>query len=236
MVLKAYHRDAGNPLVNYWRLFWIGLAITVAALIINFPAYTAPPASDLDPMQDKTSLEVRDAFAKCREVENPMSQFFCNCRILEKQCEAPRRAEHGQWNTVEYWPTNNEADREVQFILFMNDDLLSALSPVDTGLVMTCLGGISDLNVFVGQDVDPDTKPLAMIGEETFKGAFKEDNGDWILGFEDNDKIYRALSKGRTMDLTYRNMENAERSLEFTITGFGNVTKGWEPLCVRPSS
>jgi len=229
-------KDHAPPIINYWRLAWISLVLILAALAVNVAAYASPPGSNGDPMQDEQSREIRDDFAKCREVDNPMSQFFCNCRVLEKQCEAPRHTEHGQWNTVEYWPTENEADREVQFILFMNYDILGGFSPVDTGLVLTCLGGNSDFNIFVGEDVDPDSKPRVEIGDDIFDAGFEHVEGDWIVGFEDNPQIFKALSESDEMGVTYRDLEDNERSLEFATAGFNAVTKGWEPVCERPSS
>jgi len=75
-----------------------------------------------------------------------------------------------------------------------------------------------------------------MIGDQVFEASFTNESGDWILEFEDSEKIYKALRVSEDMDVTYQDMENKERSLEFSTAGFDAVTKGWEPLCVTPSS
>jgi len=190
----------------------------------------------LDPMEDKYSLEIRNEYAQCRKEKNPMAQYFCTCRVLEKQCEAPRRIDHGDWNTVEFWPSDDARDREVQFILFMAYDILGDFSPINKGVVMTCMAGVSEVNVFVGENVDPDITPTVTINDVGYTAAFENEDGSYILGFEETSKIYRALGSGKEMLITYTDMEETERNLTFDTFGFDNVSQGWETLCTSPKT
>lgn len=219
-----------------WR-FWSGISVIALGLSWGIASF-AGPQSDLtpDPMEDKYSKTIRAEYAKCREEKNPMSQYFCTCRVLEKQCEVPRRLEHGNWYTVEFWPSNDEAEREVQFILMMEYDVLGDFTPIDKGIVLTCMTGLSDINIFVGEHVNPDVKPHVTIGTDTFKGSFVQEGEAYILGFENNAKLYGAIGKGSEMLVTYTDMEETERKLEFDTYGFDNVSKGWEKLCTSPTS
>lgn len=225
-----------TPPKKPWR-FWSALSLIALGLSWGITSLAGPQGHiSPDPMEDKHSKAVRAEYAKCRKEKNPMSQFFCSCRVLEKQCEAPRRLEHGDWYTVEFWPSDDEAEREVQFILMMDYDILGDFTPIDKGIVLTCMRGVSDINVFAGEHVNPDVEPVVTIGEVTFKGAFAEEGGAYILGFADNAKVYAALDKGKEMLISYSDMEEKTRNLEFDTFGFDNVSKGWEKLCTSPSS
>ena len=219
-----------------WR-FWDGLSVIALALSWGIASLAGPQGHvSPDPMEDKYSKAIRAEFAECRKEKNPMSQYFCTCRVLEKQCEVPRRLEHGDWYTVEFWPTDDEAEREVQFVLMMDYDILGDFAPIDKGIVLTCMRGVSDINVFLGEHVNPDVEPTIIVGETKFKGTFVEEGGAYILGVTDNVKIFAALDKGKEMLISYSDMEENERNLEFDTFGFDNVSKGWEKLCISPSS
>lgn len=213
----------------------------VAGLVLSLTFSSACSASPQDehsenPMQDKYSQLIRAEYAKCREEKNPMSQFFCSCRLLEQQCEAPRRPEHGDWNTVEFWPSNDESQREVQFILFMDYDILGDFSPMNKGVVLTCMAGISELTVFVGDNVNPDVRPFVTIHETEVQASFVNEEGAYMLEFGNTPKVYSALETGEEMLISYTDMEDIPRSLEFNTYGFASVSKGWETLCTgKPS-
>lgn len=219
-----------------WR-FWSALSVIALGLtwgIASFAGsqdYLSP-----DPMEDKYSKAVRAEFARCRIEKSPVSQFLCSCRVLEKQCEAPRRLEHGDWYTVEFWPSDDEDEREVQFILLMNYDILGDFAPINKGIVLTCMQGISEINVFVGEDVNPDVSPVITIGKTKFEGSYVKQGSAYILAFADDAKVYSALDDGKEMLIAYIDMEENERELEFDTFGFDNVSKGWESLCTNPSS
>jgi len=219
-----------------WR-FWSALSVIALGLSWGVASFAGPQSYEQpDPMEDKYSKAIRAEYAKCRKEQNPMSQFFCTCRVLEKQCEVPRRLEHGEWYTVEFWPSDDEAEREVQFILMMDYDILGDFTPIDKGIVLTCMAGVSDINVFVGEHVNPDVPPVVTIEDNTFKGSFAQEGGAYILGFENNAKVYGAIGQSKEMLVTYTDMEENERKLEFDTFGFDNVSKGWEKLCTSPLS
>lgn len=219
-----------------WR-FWSALSVVAFGLSWGITSLAGPQGqASKDPMEDKYSKTIRAEFAQCRRENNPMSQFFCTCRVLNKQCEAPRRLEHGDWYTVEFWPSDDETEREVQFILMMDYDILGDFAPIDKGIVLTCMAGVSEINVFVGEHVNPDVKPVVTIEEKTYSGTFVPEGGAYILAFDDNAKVYAALDKGKEMLVSYKDMEEKVRRLEFDTFGFDNVSKGWEKLCTSPSS
>jgi len=219
-----------------WR-FWSGLSVIALGLSWGIASFaTLKNDTNSDPMEDKYSKAIRAEYAKCRTENNPMAQFFCTCRILEKQCDAPRRLEHGDWNTVEYWPSDDKLEREVQFILFADYDILGDFAPINKGIVVTCFAGFSDFNVFIGENVNPDKIPDVMIDSQLHQASFENQDGSWILGFKKSDQAYRALRDSKEMSIIFTDMENDEKTLEFDTFGFDNVSKGWEKLCMDPSS
>jgi len=150
MIIQPLFMTLGMERLQSFTLSAVKFFVLVFILMFFNAVAVSAKTNATDPMQDKYSQEVRDAFARCREEKNPMTQSFCNCRVLEQQCETPRRLEHGDWHTVEYWPSDVEAEREVQFVLFMDYDILGEFAPIDTGLVMICMRGQSEVNVFIG--------------------------------------------------------------------------------------
>ncbi len=225
-----------KPAAKPWR-FWS--AFSAAVLAISWGVVSLAGSQNLeqpDPMHDQYSQAVRAEYAQCRKEKSPLSQYFCTCRVLEKQCEAPRRLEHGDWYTVEFWPSNDEDEREVQFILMMDYDILGDFAPFDNGIVLTCMAGGSDLNVFMGRDVDPDVEPVVTIGETDFNGSFIREDDAYILEFENNDKVFSVMTGGTKMTISYRDIEEKEREIEFDTFGFDNVSRGWEKLCSSPTS
>lgn len=231
-----YLPDTSNdPTLRPWR-FWSGFSAIILIFALTVIAIADPQTPNSDPMEDKYSQKVREEYAKCRKEKNPMSQFFCTCRVLDKQCEAPRRLEHGYWNTVEYWPSDDEAEREVQFVLLADYDILGDFSPVNKGIVVTCIAGVSNFNIFVGGNVDPDKSPLVMIDTEMHEASFENEDGSWILDFEKSEKAFKALRSSKEMAVNFIDMDNDDKSLEFDTFGFDNVSKGWEKLCMSVSS
>lgn len=219
-----------------WR-FWGGLSLLALGLSCSIAALAGPQDTRYpDPMQDKYSQKIRADYAKCRKEKNPMSQFFCTCRVLEKQCEVPRRLEHGDWYTVEFWPSDDEAEREVQFILLMDYDIIGDFAPMDQGIVLTCMSGVSEINIFVGETVNPDVPPLVTTEEERFDASFVKEGGAYILELKDDAKLYGALSKNKDILVSYTDMEDNKQNLEFETFGFETVSKGWEKLCTSPST
>lgn len=219
-----------------WR-FWSGLTFLALGLYCSVAALAGPQdIHSPDPMQDKYSQRIRADYAKCRKETNPMSQFFCTCRVLEKQCKVPRRLEHGDWYTVEFWPSDDESQREVQFILLMDYDIFGDFAPIDQGIVLTCLSGASDINIFIGEAVNPDIKPVVAIQKDRFEASFVQEGGAYILEFENDAKVYSALGQNKDILISYTDMEENKRNLEFETFGFENVSKGWEKLCTSPSS
>ncbi|MEP3655645.1 MAG: hypothetical protein ABJO36_12180 [Litorimonas sp.] len=211
----------------------VGLLLLILAIWITASAQ-AQISSAEKPMESKYSKSIRLEFAKCREKKDLVSQYLCNCEVLAKQCEAPRSLEHGDWNTVEFWPSNNPSEREVQFILFAELDLFGDFAPLNKGIVMTCMAGISEINVFVGNNVNPDVDSTFFLGEKSASVAFDlEDN---IFTFEEPSVVYDAFQRGEDVSITYTDTEENERVLEFETYGFDTVSKGWEELCRKASS
>jgi len=230
---QSRHDKKAKKTWRFWSAFsTIALGLSLGIASLAGPQGYEPP----DPMEDKYSKTIRAEFAKCRKENNPMSQFFCSCRVLEKQCEVPRRLEHGDWYTVEFWPSDDVAEREVQFILMMDYDILGDFTPIDKGIVLTCMRGVSDIHVFVGEHVNPDVEPVVLIADEEFKGKFVQEGGAYILEFKNTAKVFSAIGKDTEMLVTYSDMEETERRLEFDTFGFDNVSKGWEKLCSSPTS
>ena len=191
-----------------------------------------PPTGEAQyPMEDQYALSIREEYAECRRNNNPMAKFFCNCRILEKQCKGPRKLQHGDWNTVEFWPSDDPAEREVQFILFLSYDILGDLAPLDTGVVMTCVNGISELNAFVGNDIDAESKPVVNIDNVKFEATLDIAGDDHVLGFVDNRKAYKAMRKSHRLTVSFFEIGGTEKNLEFDTLGFDEAAKGWETLC-----
>ena len=211
----------------------IGLLILMISLWVTSSALSQD-YQPIEPMESRYSKAIRAEYAKCREKQDVTTQFFCMCKLLEEQCSAPRRLEHGDWNTVEFWPSDNPNEREVQFILFAEIDFMEGFSPINKGLVMTCIAGISEINIFVGENVDPSTDPVLYVGDDFVKVSFDVENK--MLAFDDPATISTAFERRADVSITYTDLEDVERVLNFETYGFENVSKGWEKLCQKPSS
>jgi len=187
-----------------------------------------------DPMESETSQLVRAKFAVCREEKDLALRYLCTCKVLEEQCISPRKLTDGDWKTVEFWPSENPAEREVQFILFADIDALGEFAPINKGLVVTCMAGIAEINIFVGEDVDESDNPVVYLGDKASETSFdREDN---LFTFTNVAEIYGAILMGDTLRLTYSDNEKIERELYFDTFGFDNVSKGWGKLCKETSS
>lgn len=207
------------------------LALIFILLVNLVFAIIANSQKEDNPMESAYSIEIRKEYEKCRELDSPVAQYLCSCRILEQQCEAPRKDIHGNWNTVEYWPSNDPAEREVQFILFMSYDSLGDFRPNGYGVVYTCMGGESELNVFLGNDVDETVSPLIFIGDEEIEGFIFEDQENYMVEFSDTKKIFNTLANSKEISVTFEDFEGNENFLEFDSAGFVNAAKGWERVC-----
>ena len=104
------------------RSIFFSVATIICILVPNLAL--AQAKSSNGPMEDEYSQTIRAEYAKCRDLNNSLSRFLCSCRVAAMQCDSPRRLEHGDWSTIEYWPSTEESEREVQFILLMKYDLL----------------------------------------------------------------------------------------------------------------
>ena len=218
--------------IDYKSVAWIVLGVTVLVFVMVMDAF----AQDHDPMNDKYSMDARAQFAECRALNSPIAEFLCNCRTVEQQCEAARHPQHGAWKTVEYWPSDDEADREVQFLLFMDYDILGGFDVLNTGLVMTCMQGVSDFNVFVGQFIDPESPPFVSIAGEKFEAKFLQHDEQWYVNMPKTKAVYSALQNARFMTVDFTDFEETAVSLEFETEGFTQVTLGWEKVCHGTSS
>lgn len=236
----AFREPRTNPFIGKNPAIKMAIAtfLSFSMLLMSAASSLAQSSSrkTADPTQDKYSQAVREAFSKCRAETSPMTQFFCTCRVLESQCEAPRRLEHGDWNTVEYWPSNNEADREVQFVLFVDYDILGEFAPLDTGLVLTCMGGVFDFNVFLGDNVYFETAPIAMIGNVKIDSEYDVETGSLMLKFKSGRDGFDVISNNDNLYISYIDLEDKEHSFEFDVYGFDEVSKGWETLCFSSES
>lgn len=212
----------------------VGGCLLTAMLI---PAFTSAQQDNFqDPMEDAYSQEIRQAYAECRQKGNPIAQFFCNCRVLEKQCEAPRKLEHGDWNTVEYWPSSDPAKREVQFVLMLSYDIIGDLAPADTGIVVTCMAGVSELHAFVGDDISPEDPFTVHIDNKPVSAAFEEIEDNYLISFQNNRAAYNALRKSDRLTVSFISGEGETSELEFDTFGFDQVSKGWDKLCSKIES
>jgi len=211
------------------------ISVSLMTLLLGFGASAQEQTyHQEDPMESRYSKTIRAEYTKCREKKDPTTQFFCTCKLLEEQCAAPRRLEHGNWNTVEFWPSNDPSEREVQFILFPDFDFLGDFAPINKGIIMTCMGGVSEVNIFVGDNVDSNVEPEFYIGETAAKARFiKEDK---LFTFDEPEAVYAAFEKGEDVMISYTDLEDIERVLEFDTYGFDHVSKGWEKLCKEKSS
>ena len=189
--------------------------------------------NNIDPMEDSYSQAVRDEYTKCREESSPFTQFFCACRVLEEQCDAPRRLEHGNWKTVEFWPSKDEAEREVHFVMSIGSDLFGDFDNSTTGLVMTCLKGTSELTAYIEEGIDQNVPPVARFGEELFAAYYKDEGGDLIVNFEDPKAVFERLNYIPVVSISYSDSGGAEHTVEFETYGFDVVTQGWESLCAN---
>lgn len=205
--------------------------VALSAVFSSLCLASPPDPAPADPMHGDYSESVRKEYAKCRQGENMTSAFFCACELLEAQCTGPRRPEHKGWNTVEFWPSDNEAEREVHFMLFVDYDFLGEFAPLNTAIVFTCMAGTSDLNVFLGQNVEQNIKPIVTTDHAEYQASFEDDDGDAILRFDDMPEAQAALMRGGAMSVSYMDTEENERNLEFNTSGFSHVTQGWESLC-----
>jgi len=230
LMVKSFRKD--GTLIDIKRLLISLVSLLIATALLAVTAY----GQGADPMQDKYSKEIRAEYSKCRDLISPISQFFCACRVLEKQCEGPRKLDHGNWNIVEFWPSDEEAEREVQFVLFLEYNLLGSFDVLGSGAVMTCIRGHSEFTVFLGYEVDPTVPAQVRIGDVSYHGVFDQEGGDVILTFEDTAKIYKALEESDVMIVTYTDLEKGRQTTEFDIFGFKAVTQGWEKLCTSPTS
>jgi len=236
MTIQPLFMTLGTERLQLFTLSAVKFFVLVLILMFFNAVAVSAKTNATDPMQDKYSQEVRDAFAKCREEKNPMTQFFCNCRVLEQQCETPRRLEHGDWYTVEYWPSDDEAEREVQFVLFMDYDTLGEFAPIDTGLVMICMRGQSEVNVFIGENIDPFMAPELSVDDINIRSRFSEELGSVIVNFENAKEAFYTLSEGQTLRVVYDDLEGEHHEAEFELFGFDQVSQGWDSLCFSPES
>lgn len=211
----------------------IGLLVLALSLWIAASAQSQDLQTE-DPMESRYSQAIRAEYAKCRGMQDATTQFFCTCKLMEEQCESPRGLGHGDWNTVEFWPSNDPAEREVQFVLFSEFDFMGDFAPINKGLIMTCMAGISEINIFVGDNVDPHLDPVFYLGDELAKASYDTENK--MFTFDDPSSIYAALIRGEDVSITYNDLEDEERVLDFETYGFDNASKGWEKLCREKAS
>jgi len=205
-------------------------------LLANFLAVLLANAqTEVNPMESRYSQEIREEYRACRELESPVAQYLCTCRVLEKQCQVPRKDVDGNWNTVEFWPSDDPADREVQFILFMSYDTLGDFRPDAFGVVYTCMAGEADLHVFLGDDVDESATPVVSIGDQEVEGEIFEDEDRFLIEFFNATRVFSALKKSEKISVMFEDLEGNENFLEFDSKGFANVSKGWEPVCAARS-
>lgn len=213
-------------------------AHTLIALICLSASQFAEAQTQLpeDPMEDKYSQAIRAEYSKCRELTNALSRFLCSCRLLAVQCDAPRKLEHGDWNTIEFWPSKDAKDREVQFILLMNYDILGDFNPLNEGVVLTCREDFTGLDIFLGSDLNPDIKPVVTIGKKTYESDLRKDEDAYILNFKYEEKLFAALKRDLEITVKYSDSSKAKHSIMFDTFGFSQVTNGWEKLCALPSN
>lgn len=230
--LSRYARiKTPKPLSFKSRLIGLVSALGLVSLLATTLSVAAA-----DPMQDQTSLIIREQFAQCRDMGSEIEQYYCTCSVLEKQCEAPRKLEHGDWNTVEYWPSNDEADREVQFVLFASYDMLGEAIPVNSGMVMTCMAGNSDLKIFVGNDINESVAPVIDIDGQSFEADYYTEDGEYLLGMQNTDTIYDAMKASKRLGVVFQKSDGTDVIAEFQTFGFEAVTLGWQNLCFSESS
>jgi len=223
-------------LISKRRLFLAFLFLLLANLAFAILANAQTlDMSNENPMESKYSQEIRNEYKACRELESPVAQYLCTCRVLEKQCRVPRKDLHGNWNTVEYWPTEDPADREVQFILLMKYDSLGDFSPDAFGVVYTCMAGEADLHVFLGDDVDQSISPIVFIGDDEVEGEILEDDGRFLIEFFNKTRVFNTLETSKNISVIFEDFDGNENFLEFDSRGFANVSKGWEPVCSAKS-
>ena len=190
-----------------------------------------------DPMEDKLSQAVRAEYAKCRDLDNPLSRFLCSCRVAAMQCDSPRRLEHRDWSTIEFWPSNDESEREVQFILLMEYDLLGDFDPKNKGIVLTCRKGTAELEIYLGSDLTKtDDMPKVSIGNKSHRPILNEEEGVFFLSFPKTKDVFQILNQEPDIKVNYADKAEAKRKLIFDTYGFSNVTEGWEKLCTPASS
>jgi len=223
-------------LISKRRFILAFLFLLLANLLMVFVA-NAQTANKLEenPMESRYSKEIRAEYKACRELESPVAQYLCTCRVLEKQCRVPRKDLHGNWNTVEYWPTDDPSDREVQFILFMSYDALGDFRPDAYGVIYTCMAGEAALHIFLGNDVDESTAPLVTIGDQEIEGAIIEDEESFLVEFFNTTEVFSALKKSEKISVAFEDFDGNENFLEFDSRRFANVSKGWEPVCSAKS-
>jgi len=211
-------------------------SLSAACLLLAGTQAQAQDRYPADPMQSKYSQEIRKAFAECRAENSPLSQYFCTCRVIEKQCEGPHRLEHGNWNTVEFWPSDNESEREVQFILFLDYEAMDDFAPLESGLVTTCVQGNSEVNLFIGNDVDTEVAPTIWMDHKIISSEMANDDGSLVISFPDENKMFEMLRTGRVLRAEYQDIEGVEKQAEFDLFGFDEVSRGWDKLCTTPDS
>ncbi len=221
-----------SELFSKRRLF---LAFLFLLLVNLMMVFAANAQTDENPMESQYSQDIRNEYKACRALDSPVAQYLCACRVLEKQCAVPRKDIHGFWNTVEYWPTDDPADREVQFILFMEYDSLGDFRPDAYGVVYSCMAGEADLHIFLGDDVDESISPIVLMGDTELDGEILEDEDHFLIEFFNTTRVFNTLKQSDKITVVFEDLEGNENYLEFNSQGFANASKGWEPVCAARS-
>lgn len=191
----------------------------------------APTGYATDPMSSPQSMEIREAFAACREKPTEMSRFLCHCSVVDRQCETALKPQHGQWRTIEVWHGENEADREVFFHLAPRPEDLFALEQFDQGIIVSCLVNTSAVTIHLGETIDI-LRPVQVKLDGTPLAVELVEEGINVLAVaRDTEDATLALSSANEMIVLYADEGGDDVEVTYQTAGFAAAMSGWEPLC-----
>ena len=197
-----------------------------AAVIVIKPDPTAP----LPPM---TTPEIRAAFAECRAKDNEVSRFFCECELLDRQCESARHPTHGEWRTMEYWPSDDVGEREIFLFLAPRTDTLERLDEPQQGLMVHCINGSKTVTALLGGNVKVGSETAISTEDTPWPATLDEHDMNVMLVVDGPTAFTDALARSDTAHVSYADEWGDRVELTFDTGGFNAARAAWDAECGR---